>query len=289
MEPNIKRWILPCLIIIGTLLVIVVGYSFLPLKKIPNTMQIDENTILVESDGIQIKKAKPPSITVSNDLRPNTKPKFKVGQKLKYNYNTIIYGSYKNLKLEYEVKGIDIMDHKKCYNVEIKEEHLMLSSSTRVTSKEKNISQDEEIHNEYLSSCIDVENGEIKYLIKKDTNENMINEERKYKEGIGIYAPWMLALDDNMKWKVSINTSEYIDNPNIVLHENFEVVEREVVNNKECFKVVVSHTSETTKGLEKVDKRVIMWINVNERIIEKGQVFVGNLKTDEITLVDETI
>jgi hypothetical protein len=74
------------------------------------------------------------------------------------------------------------------------------------------------------------------------------------------FAPWMLALTDDFEWKWgykdTYTTGDQID------YKNFQVVGREEVNGRECFKV-----KRVTVVNSKIDSEEYWWIDVQKRIL----------------------
>jgi hypothetical protein len=98
-------------------------------------------------------------------------------------------------------------------------------------------------------------------IIKGEVSELLVSD-------TWFFAPWMLALNDSFKLEIKFNDT-YTERG----YKLYEVVGREKINGKECFKVKL-----TTIVDSKIDSQAYWWIDTQKRILIKtstGRILVS--------------
>ncbi|PKP57022.1 MAG: hypothetical protein CVT89_05210, partial [Candidatus Altiarchaeales archaeon HGW-Altiarchaeales-2] len=122
---------------------------------------------------------------------------------------------------------------------------------------------------------VNKENGSMTQFILQLTDEKVILEEYVIFDKVYMYSPWMLALTDDLKWNITtvIETMEK--------NYNYRVLGREKINARECFKIERIHKTGNI-----IDEKVILWVDVDKRILVKAERYYENLKLGEVNLID---
>lgn len=221
----------------------------------------------------------------------NTLPKFEVGEK--YTYKFISYEDLgdenkKHVIYDYEIKSVEIFNKTECFLIVNKQ----------------NATTDDPIKNVSVKTCID-KNGNVLFADMEGFFENSsfyIYEEGKNASdmitamsiiGSFFYGPWMLSLVENFEWidnisfpsvtiKYENEKYEEVEKVKNDLHYNIKVLDVENIKNIKCFKVKISCILENSKALMKMRMNIILWIDVNKRILVEGKMYYENLLIGEI-------
>jgi len=203
------------------------------------------------------------------EIKPNIKPQFRVGEKFIYATHSIA-DINTNSKKTYEIKRIERVNKSEYYVIELNEKGSMRD---HYTEKIRN-------YTTTLITYVDRETGEIRI---KDGNIFIPNKIDVF-QGNFMYAYWMLALKEDITFEIRNNLS--FEDKSIDYSYKFKVVGVENVRNRKCFKVQIEKV--VNYGNEgRILEKYLYWIDVEKRILIKGQLFEGNLAIDEINLVSE--
>jgi len=131
--------------------------------------------------------------------------------------------------------------------------------------------------------------GEITMIKKGLEGEGIVkgNKAKLEVTSDSIFASWMLALDDNFKWKLIYNKTG-VEEETYLGEREFEVIGREEVNNRDCFKVEIKKIRvDSMTNVRKIVERRYLWIDVEKRILVKRQIMYENVLLSEMNLVSE--
>ncbi len=284
-------------IIIGITTILLSGTYFLlnlnkeipVINKSNNSHKDDsiENSSVYYNDVNTTESLK--TFNLSFDKIPhNTKPTFKVGEKFEYSsYNPIITSEgidnsqTSNQKTIYSVIKKEIYKGKECYVIEG-------TTLTIITNKTKSFI----IPNSAVTHLfyIDTETGRGIYYTSIPFKDEMNKTTKEFKRFFGeipseiseiwevlpaCFVPWMLSLNNEFKIKIKNNK--------IGSKKEIRVIGKEVIKNRECYKVEVRSIDENNK----VQDISIKWIDVKKRIIVKEEKYWEQLKVAESNLVSE--
>lgn len=305
---NQRNFIIPVTIVGVILIVIIAGFIIFNPHSDRGDKQIHSGDAMDNTTQI-IKESKKIEVQTTN-IEPNTKPQFKVGDKFEYeltsNYGGLGAAGPHTNKITFTVNKIERINGTGAYVLEYAD---MKNGSGVI-----------------VDTYVDINIGKIigctlklVYPDGRVEEENMDNE-TIFNLNQYLYADWMLALDDGLKWKVSITKTEkkridpeltdeqaeeliremgrtgksYEEILNIPISTvkttddyefKVEGIEKIKVGNKErdCFKVVRIQK----EGNKIVGDKLIMWIDAEKRILVKREDWVENLRLMEINLVSE--
>lgn len=100
--------------------------------------------------------------------------------------------------------------------------------------------------------------------------------------GKSFYAPWMLALKKDMKWEEYTIINEPVKQES---HLEYKVLDIENINKRKCFKVSVRFSNKIENGQQSVTN-LIMWVDVEKRILVRLELYSLNLYLGEINLIE---
>jgi len=200
------------------------------------------------------------------------KPQFEVGENLIYETVFWVEEEIIKAKATFTVESIEYVDNDECY----------------VVSKVDQISDpltEEMIETGATTSYINKENGEIvKIDLGPDSEDFSLEDSTRVVEGNGMYAPWMLDLEEGVKWSHTITSSK-----NFAIIYEYDVGGKEKIGDRECFKVEVTIFEKSPKGeSEKTNERLILWVDTNKRILVRLNGLIGDLKIMEMNLISKT-
>ena len=192
------------------------------------------------------------------EIKPNTKHYFKLGQRFKYK----IGREALTFTSTFYVRNIERINRTSCYMVVV--------NSTNMN----------------WWFCIDKDNGNI---VVARIGNNTVKEKAASSSidimcaiGRSFYAHWMLALDNTFRWKEEIYTTKPVIQRTIL---EYEVIGMENVDGRTCFKVEVRDTN-NIEGEKKQYMKHILWIDAEKRILIRQQSYIQNLMVSETNLIE---
>ncbi len=279
---EISRFKLPIGLFIIIVLLSIGGYLILSPSEIENNkgniseyktdLELKDNNfednVVIESSE---KEAKQTYNVFTEKLEKNAEVPFRVGQKLGYEFTGGEEG-----KDTYTVEKMERIDGKDNYVIRAETKGLIIISP-------EDISTFRAVTVYYYNK----DTGEITMIKKGLEGEGIVKGDKAKLEvaSDSIFAPWMLALDDNFKWKLNYNKT--LEEEGTYLGEReFEVIEREKVNGRTCFKVELKKSRmDTMTNIKKIVERRYLWIDVEKRILVKRQIMYENIVISEKNLV----
>lgn len=214
----------------------------------------------------------------------NIKPQFKVGDKFKY----MLHGSSLNPKnnsayingiLECNVEKLERINGKDCYLLVSKTQESLPDNSPlkAIISETKHwVDKDTgKIIKTNMQQSMIQQNGKV---IEMPSSEAIMANEISDIYGNIMYYPWMLALDDNFEMKVNEN-KEGVKTSFVSV---FKVVEKEKINDRDCFKVELR----VLDNNRQVVLRENIWVDIKKRVLVKAETYSENLKVGEVNLID---
>jgi len=280
MNKNIKI----VLVVLTTILLFVIG-GYLILKDINYENQqkgYKEKTYSdIEEEGIEgfsnIKEDVDVKINVSSgELKLTTKPNFKVGEIFKYRTTSRSMGESVTSENFYIVKKIE--------RIKGIDNYVILGSITQLPNPETG----KVLHtNIKLTTYVYKETGYIPKILMEieEIHNTTIEGDAASMSGNGMYATWMLALKENLKWKQNITMN--VGGEEFSGEEEYKVVGVETINGRNCFKVETMSSIKLPGGTsQKIQFKEELWIDVYNRILVKSKGKFGNLATEETELID---
>lgn len=275
LKKNRQNKLLVGIAVVGIVILLVVGLYIISHDKNP-AEQVENNTIQNnESSYIEntTKHVAEYNVKISSEnLSINTKPQFKVGDKFRYKTTTQIQGISMNSISDYSADKIERINNTDYY--------LVINTQTQQVPNPKtgaimNMTTE-------TKSYINKETGEIlKIATSVGGHEITMSKDAASVSGNGMFATWMLSLTDNFKWKVNAEDTSFGMAPNAETIE-YQVVGKEKVNGRNCFKVEMRVKSKQMSGDE---GKIIFFVDVKKRIVVKMQMYSGNLLVSEMDLV----
>ncbi len=234
-----------------------------------NKTNIGESEKIISDTGMEYK-------TTSSELPKNSEIQFKIGEKFVYKTLEKEYGW---LITTYYVEKIEEINGRECFVVFQEDNETTIE--TLFDKKETN----NVIH--YFTYYYHKKSGKVLKLkvesaIVKDGAEDLRSTDMSF------FAYWMLGLYDDAKWETNFTETTRTHSSDLVEHRKFEfrVMEKEKVNNKECFKVE-KRVINLDKN-NKVEERDYYWIDIKKRILIKKEFYnEDNLKYFEQNLVSD--
>lgn len=279
------------IIVVGIIILIVLIILGVYLIEDNNNKGYQEKTTLNQTNNIEIAK-KDVSTTIiysTAELKTNSKLILSQGQTFKY-------------KLDYPTRQQNIID-KNNHIASVDNSIVFFVESIRMINKTKcykiisNETKSIEMMYEgkYIKSS-----SSFKYVVYIDTEDGKpiqidIENTTVVKQNVSIpsldllcaigksfYAPWMLALEKDMKWKEDIISTEPVKQES---HLEYEVLGIENINKRKCFKVNVRFSNKIENNQQSVTNS-IMWIDVEKRILIRWELYGDNLRLGEINLIE---
>lgn len=290
--------VVPVFVLLAVVLLISEGYLIFKPENIGENHKdkeeiltsIEKSTNLEEYVDFKIK-------VLGAYLKPTTKPKFKVGQVFKYKAVSESNGEWVSSENVYVVKKIE--------RINGIDNYVIVGYITQMLDPETGDILHENIK---LTTYVDKETGYIpkigiEFGAPMDVNDKKNFMEEEYESeplfnvtlkedvasasGNGMYAPWMLALKENLEWSQKINIT--FSGEEISGEEKYKVIGIENLNGRECFKVEAASVMELPGGTsQRILFKQDLWIDAYERILVKSKGKIGNLATEEIELVYST-
>ncbi len=251
-----------CLVAIGVLLVF-------NDKENPEMVLYDKNNNSIKQTEKYIVNPVKYEITSAKNLRRNANVPLSVGQEFRYYLNKYD-GGYGNET--YNVERIEIIEGKVYYVVRVNKEGVFKSD-------------DGSQHIEFTQTIYyDKDNGSVLKLL--GLGKVLTGDDAEITISESFFASWMLALDDNFKWKQEYTYT--IGEKTKKKSKEYEVVNRDKVEGIECFKVKVTTISNPEEIIKKITYKSYLWIDAKKRILIKSEYWSkGNLRTSETNLVSE--
>ncbi len=260
-----------------------------------NNQSLDYNTADTETDTINSSvvidtMTMTSSVKTEGNLVPNYPLYFETGEKFIYDMRILEGGIMYNVTQQYTIDGIDNINGNKSYNVDYIYEY-----PTTEAKIETSILNGEEHTNKYERTVVTTENRTAYINIKDgnivdilvDNGESIMSPEINYKEGIWMFAPWMLSIEKGKKWRVFIDKiiNNKVVETFVVSYEVSQDVEK--INNRNCFKININWgTKDDKKELIMADARMIMFVDTEKRITVKMESYYnGNLHGGGMDLV----
>lgn len=244
------------------LISILISFAFIASqtpKKVSETEIKINNKKLVIKDEIDV-------------LKPNTYLKFTPGQQLYYETSLIpISGEgYYFEKQKFMVKGIRIINGSRYFEVQRIVDYYIYNPVDNITLK---------IGNRTNTWYYNAKNG---YCIGKNINPERFSDEDVFSTDASMFSYWMLGLREGAKWTMRTITAEKGKRETLKTRYNFEVLGRDVVDGRKCFKIKATITDEAAG---KVKETRYYWVDVKDRILVKLESYSGKNKNFEIKLV----
>lgn len=180
----------------------------------------------------------------TKQIEKNAEVPFKIGQKFEYEVkgytsNGKIVSQGKEIYSVEEIKRINNSDY---YVIHLKANITVIKPSNYLLDYEDVYYYDKNTGNlEIVNFSNQIFLGKKAELEAMDTSK--------------IFASWMLTLTDDFNYKGDD------------VYKKIEVIRRETVNERECFKVEV----------ETINRRMYIWVDVEKRIIVKEKKFLSNI------------
>ncbi|NCS91049.1 MAG: hypothetical protein GW779_01300 [Candidatus Altiarchaeum hamiconexum] len=189
------------------------------------------------------KKADTEKISIKQ-IEKNVEVPFKIGQKFEYEVKG--YTSDGDIvsqgKEIYSVKEIKRINSNDCYVINLKVDITIIKPSDYSLDYEEVYYYDKNTGNlKRVNFSNQIFLGKKAELEAMDTSK--------------MFASWMLTLTDDFNYKED------------GVYKKIKVIERETVNERECFKVEV----------ETINRRMHIWVDVEKRIIVKEKKFLNNI------------
>ncbi len=171
-------------------------------------------------------------ITSAKNLQRNADVPLSVGQEFRYYLNKY-NGGYGNET--YTVERIEIIEGKAYYVVRVNKEGVFKSD-------------DDSQHIEFTQTIYyDKDNGSVLKLLGR--GKVLTGDDAEITISESFFASWMLALDDNFKWKQEYTYT--IGEKTKKKSKEYEVVNRDKIEGIECFKVKVTTISNPEEIIKK--------------------------------------
>ncbi len=282
MKHNINIWVL-CIIVI-----VCVGVGFVvfyPGTDKTNNISLnapDTNISNVETTASNVEESKSKT-TIKGNIQLIKNLNFKVGEEFVYKHNTLFSGIMQNLTQRYKIIEIEKRNSIKCYKILWVFENpvLFMDEIYNPRTGEKKTLSKIEIEKINITAFVSFDNGSfVDVLIG---NKSMLKQEEFTFQSVGILmcAQWMLYLDDGKEFEIKNEEKD----GNRFLH--FKVIGSEKIGNIDCFKVemTISKLSKNSE-VKKIYEKGVFWIDKEKRIVIKLQVYVENLMTTEMIILN---
>lgn len=289
MKINISLYIIG---IIAITIVLVIGVGLIFDYSSHSDLKYDEDngTVVSNSSKIFNRGEIVPEYTTQT-IKHNIQPQFKIGERFEYEEEStsIISPSTHVEKISFYVENTDRINGTDCYLVISHQEEtlfvdpLVRNKNHKLDEIQKSF-QDEKYwiyKDKGIILKVSVQQGVIKNGTKiyngpprkAESPNNNVSE----LVGNKMYAPWMLALNDSFKMEMNATSikSDYW------LRMTFEVIGREKVNNRDCFKIEIRELDKNNH----VSSQQYLWVDIKKRILVKGERYYENLKVGGINLV----
>lgn len=209
------------------------------------------------------------------DLKPNTKPQFRVGEKFRYNVTLSKLNNITTIgEVIYSVDKIDEIGGVACFVIkEKRKDHCLITGNTIAYER---------------MTYIDKETGDILQIdITFDSITKTIKKDKASALGNDMYAPWTLALEEGLKWNEIINVTQEHLTERILIESEYEVIGKEKLYNRDCFKIISTiKTRVIGTGVEKeLITQKILWVDVEKRILVKAQSITADTERAEMNLL----
>jgi len=269
--------------VLTTILLFVIG-GYLVLKDINHENQQKEYKEKTYSDieeGIEevsnIKDDVDVKINVSSgELKLTKKPNFKVGQIFRYRTTSRSMGESITSENFYIVKKIE--------RIKGIDNYVILGSITQLPNPETG----EILHaNIKLTTYVEKDTGYIPKILMEieEIYNTTLEGDASSMSGNGLFATWMLALKENLKWKQNITMN--VSGEEFSGEEEYKVVGMETINGRDCFKVeTISFIKPPGGTSQKIQFKQELWIDVYYRILVRSKGKFGSLVTEETELID---
>lgn len=211
-------------------------------------------------------------------LELNSHPSFSIGQKFFYKTSSIpVEEGYYFEEQTFTINGKERIDGSEYY--------VIIRNLTGYVSADPS----DTVLTERFESMIntwycDSENGRC---VGKNVNPEKYSDENMFVTDSSLFAYWMLGLKDNAKWSMYLNATEKIDDGTYLKVNKkyeFEVIEKERVDEALCFKVKMTYIDTDTKEIRYVRN---YWIDVKRRILIKKEEFESGIRIYEQNLIKE--
>ena len=244
---------------------------------IEDKQNISEDNGIIEPTEKIVEKIANTSIGYSvseAEIKKNSEISFKVGDK--FMYQSPGYREKDGCQDTFTIERSEKVSGRDAYVVV--NEHNEIYAET-LFEKTKHYSTDDTTT--YYYDKID---GEVLKIVNDDGEVIKDGAENLRATAKTFFAYWMLGLADDAKWELSFTQTTSFLNMTEHRKDEFRVVGREKVNNRNCFKV--------EKRIVNIDKNLVeeidyFWVDVKKRILIKKEFYADNVKYFEENLVSE--
>lgn len=253
------------------LVLIAITFRFVSQDTIDETEQASNETIqptekVITDTGIGY------NIT-SADVPKNSEIQFKVGEKFVYQTPKVESSSFfgkawSQATTTYTIDGIERVDGRDCYLVTEMDNSTFVESGGRTPQSYVHV----------FRLCYDTETGRVLRASTKTMDGEYVIKDgaEELRADHSFFAYWMLGLDDNARWETL--STEVTPSLNMVEHgkDEFRVIQREMINGRESFKV-------EKKIIGDLDKKEVTgvdyyWVDVKKRIMVRWERYNGDME-----------
>ncbi|OQX18980.1 MAG: hypothetical protein BWK75_06120 [Candidatus Altiarchaeales archaeon A3] len=276
------------LVIIGGIIIICL-FLLYALQPSENSHEKQKNLTLISKNIEDIKYS-----STFYGFSPTSNPSFSIGEKYIYKIwtnpkidvfiagpNTTITPIPSESKIEMGIDGIERINKENYFHCVVSGEDIKLTSL---------VCKKGTCRNNYFHLHV---NGSLFYIhTKNSTIIHPISNRSNCRLCYYFYSPWMLYLQNNIKWNEKIQSVYKGIEANVIYEYTVEGIEK--VNERKCFKIIGVGKSPTIKSTGKGENektamsftvvKNIFWVDVEKRILVKMEEYEDNIIVNKIEL-----